>query len=213
MGITEFLAQHIMLFFQNTGYFSLFIFMAMESMVFPVPSEAVLPPAGLLIARNIGFNLPLAIIVATAASIVGSYISYIIGSAGGKPFIKRFGKFLLLDEHELDVTAKYFEKRGEITVLICRFIPVIRHLISIPAGLAKMKLSRFLFFTVIGASIWNSFLILVGYFWGEIGWKFIIKYSKYIDYAIVAILLGLIGLFVYKQIKNRQRNKKNNTGD
>jgi len=187
--------------------------MAMESMVFPVPSEAVLPPAGLLIARNLGFNLPFAIIVATVASIVGSYISYLIGSAGGKPFIKKFGKFLLLDEHELDATATYFEKRGEITVLICRFIPVIRHLISIPAGLAKMKLSRFLIFTAIGASIWNSFLILVGFLWGEIGWNFIMKYSKFIDYAIVVLLLGLIGFFVYKQLKKRQRNKQNDSGN
>ena len=133
MGVTQFLAENMMSFYETTGYVSVFILMVMESMIFPVPSEAVLPPAGLLISQG-KFTFAGVIIASTFGSIVGSLLSYWIGISGGRPFIDKFGKYFLLDKKALVAGEKYFAKHGDITIFICRFIPVVRHLISIPAG-------------------------------------------------------------------------------
>src|SRR3989338_1196917 len=145
----------------STGYFGIFILMVLESMVAPVPSELVMPFAGFLVADG-KLNLWLVIIISTIASVTGSLISYFIAYFGGKELIHKFGKFVLLDKDELEWTERWFQKRGSITILISRFIPVVRHLISLPAGLARMDLKRFIFFTTIGATAWNTFLLLVG---------------------------------------------------
>jgi membrane protein DedA with SNARE-associated domain len=132
MGITESIVEFAVNFVESAGYLGLFILMVMESTFMPVPSEAVMPPAGFLIEEG-KFNFPAVIFFATLGSIVGSLISYYIGAWGGKPFIDRFGKYLLLDRHHLTIAEHYFNRWGNITILVGRFIPVVRHLISIPA--------------------------------------------------------------------------------
>src|SRR3989338_6868184 len=126
----------------SAGYAGVFILMVLESMVAPVPSELVMPFAGFLVADG-KFNFWVVVLVSTLASITGSLISYFIAFFGGKELIHRFGKFVLLDKEELEWTEGWFRKRGSITILVSRFIPVVRHLISIPAGLARMDLKRF----------------------------------------------------------------------
>jgi membrane protein DedA with SNARE-associated domain len=120
-----------------------------------------------------------------------------MGFYGGKPFIKRFGKFLLLDVHDLELTEKFFAKRGELTIFIARFVPVIRHLISIPAGLGKMKLGKFIIYTTLGAGLWNSFLAYVGFKLKE-NWAEVMKYSHTIDIVVVAILGFAFLYYAYK---------------
>lgn len=202
MGITQFLAEHIMAFFESTGYISVFILMTMESMIFPVPSEAVLPPAGLLVSQG-HFTMAGVIIASTIGSIFGSLLSYWIGQYGGRPFVDRYGKYFLLDHKALDWSEKYFAKNGDVTILICRFIPVVRHIISLPAGMGKMNLLRFSIYTIIGAGIWNAFLTYVGLQWGQAGWDLLMKYSHPIDIAIVILLVLLIGWFIVRHLRKK----------
>jgi membrane protein DedA with SNARE-associated domain len=205
MGITEWIAAHAVAFIAATSYPGIFLLMVMESMVFPVPSEAVMPFAGFLIVDG-QFTFTGVIIASTLGSIVGSLVSYAIGFYGGKPFIKRFGKFLLLDTHDLEMTERFFGKNGELTIFISRFIPIIRHLISIPAGLGKMKLWKFIVYTIIGAGMWNAFLTYVGFKLKE-NWSEVMKYSHIIDIVVIGIL-GLAFLYyAYKIFINLTRNK------
>jgi len=201
MGLTELIATYATLLIQKTGYASVFILMTMESMVFPVPSEAVMPFAGFLIEQGT-FTFWQVIFVSTLGSIFGSLISYYIGYYGGMPFVKKFGKYALLDVEELEATERFFKKRGELTIFICRLIPVVRHLISIPAGTGKMNIWKFSIFTIIGAGIWNAFLTYVGYVLKS-NWNEVMKYSHIIDIAVVIFLLAIVGLYVYRHLKKR----------
>lgn len=184
------------------GYFGVFFLMTLESMIFPVPSEAVMPFAGFLVAEG-RFSFLAVIIISTLGSILGSLISYYIGFFGGKPFVKRFGKFFLLNEHHLEITERYFKSRGEITILISRFIPVIRHLISIPAGIGRMNLTKFLVFTIIGAGIWNAFLAYMGIILRN-NWNIILGYSSIIDKVILCVVIILIIHYIFKIIEKRR---------
>jgi membrane protein DedA with SNARE-associated domain len=198
MGITELLATYITAFIDSTGYASVYLLMVGESMVFPIPSEAVMPFAGFLIESG-RFTFPLVIIVSTLGSITGSLASYFIGAKMGEPFVKRFGRFFLLNIDDLNATKKFFSRFGEITIFASRFIPVIRHLISLPAGMGKMNLLRFSIYTIIGAGLWNTFLAWVGYKLKQ-NWSTVMKYSKTIDHVVLGILVLLLGYFIYSHI-------------
>jgi membrane protein DedA with SNARE-associated domain len=203
MGVTQYLAGHIMQFYGTTGYISVFILMMLESMIFPVPSEAVLPPAGLLISQG-RFTFAGVITAATFGSIVGSLISYWIGIYGGRPFIEKFGKYFLLDKKALQVSEKYFNKHGDVTIFICRFIPVVRHLISIPAGFGKMNIWKFSLYTIAGAGLWNAFLTWAGFRWGQQGWDLMLKSGHTIDLIILALLVLACVYFFWKHYRNRK---------
>jgi membrane protein DedA with SNARE-associated domain len=181
--------------------------MLMESMVFPVPSEAVMPFAGFLIVDG-QFTFTGVIVASTLGSICGSLLSYAIGFYGGKPFIQQFGKYLLLNTHHLEISERYFEKRGDITILISRFIPVVRHLISIPAGFGKMNIWKFSIYTIIGAGCWNAILTYIGYILKN-NWSEVMNYSHIIDLVVVGVL-GIAGLYyLYKIIVSLSKSKVN----
>lgn len=207
-SLTARIADFATNFIDTTGYVGIFILMALESMIAPVPSEAVMPFAGFLIFDG-EFSFAGVILFSTLGSIVGSLIGYWMGAKGGRPLVERWGKYLLLDKHDLDITEKWFTRKGEITVFICRFIPVIRHLISIPAGIGKMNLWKFSIYTIIGAGIWNSILTVAGYYLRN-NWNEILKYSHYIDYAIVGILLLIVIYFIVKLYKRKKSRKASN---
>jgi membrane protein DedA with SNARE-associated domain len=202
MGLTEFLAQHITHFIDKVGYPSVFILMVMESMVFPVPSEAVMPFAGFLIVEK-SFTFTGVIFYSTLGSIVGSLLSYWIGQYGGKPFISKYGKYHLLDHEDLEKTEKFFGKYGDATIFVSRFIPVIRHLISIPAGFAKMSIFKFSFYTILGAGMWNAFLALAGFHLKQ-NWEKVMKYNEIFDILVVLAIGVGIYIFVKKHL-NRKR--------
>lgn len=203
MGLTEWLVAIIVTFIRDTGYISVFILMILESMVAPIPSEAVMPFAGFLIVEG-KFSFAGVILVSTLGSIVGSLISYYVGYYGGRPLVERFGKYLLLDKHHLDLTEKFFNKRGDATIFICRFIPIVRHLISIPAGIGKMNIFKFIIYTVVGAGLWNTFLTYVGYVLKN-NWQEVMKYSHVIDYVVLGILFLLILYGIWKFISHRKK--------
>jgi membrane protein DedA with SNARE-associated domain len=202
VGITALIAEFATAFIEKIGYAGVFVLMTMESMVFPVPSEAVMPFAGFLIAEG-KLTFTGVILFSTIGSIVGSLISYAMGAWGGKPFIDKFGKYLLLDRRDLEFTERFFTKYGSVTIFVSRFIPVVRHLISIPAGTGKMRLLPFSIYTVIGAGLWNAFLTVAGYYLRQ-SWSEVMKYSHIIDIVVVLLLIGLFGFFVYKHLGRKK---------
>jgi len=203
MGLTEFLSRYITAFIDQTGYLSVFVLMVMESMVFPVPSEAVMPFAGFLVAEQ-KFTFSLVTIFSTAGSLVGSLLSYWMGRYGGRPFIDRFGKYLLLDHDDLKATEGFFAKYGDTTIFICRFIPVVRHLISIPAGTGKMNIWKFSAYTIAGAGLWNAFLALCGFHLRK-NWETVMRYSHYVDIAVILLLAAAVGFFIWKHLQKRRQ--------
>ncbi|RJO59848.1 DedA family protein [Candidatus Parcubacteria bacterium] len=200
MGLTEFIVHYATLIIEKTSYFGMGILMVMESMVFPVPSEGVMPFAGFLWYDG-KLNFWLIVLASTVGSIIGSLISYFIGKYGGRPFVKKFGRYFLLNEHHLDQTENFFQKYGQKTIFISRFIPVVRHLISIPAGVGNMPLGKFCLYTVLGAGIWNAILTWAGFLLGK-SWESIRKYSEMIDYAILVLILVGIAYLIYRRKRN-----------
>ncbi|MGD0400991.1 MAG: DedA family protein [Syntrophobacteraceae bacterium] len=186
----------------GTGYFGAAFLMALESMLAPVPSEAVMPFVGFMVADG-KWNLWAAIVATSTGSVAGSAISYAMGYYGGRPFVLKVGRYLLLNPHDLEWTEDFFSRReGTLTLFISRFIPVVRHLISVPAGTGKMKLFPFLMATLAGATMWNSFLLICGMYLRE-RWDLVLLYSHQVDIVIgVALLAGLV-LFVKFRYKSQ----------
>lgn len=151
---------------ESFGYFGIFIFMAIESSVLPLPSEVVMIPAGYLVWEG-KMNPVLAILAGTFGSLAGALCNYFIAIKIGRIFVIKYGKYFFMKEKSLVTTEKFFNKHGEISTFIGRLIPVVRHYISLPAGLAKMNLVRFSIFTLIGAGIWVSILTGFGYWLGD----------------------------------------------
>src|SRR4030042_1473514 len=195
MGITETLCYYNTQFIHSCSYFGVFVPMALESMIAPVPSELVSPVAGFLIFT--GHFDPVAVMVASSlGSIVGSLLSYGMGMLG-EPVVLRYGRYLLLNPHHLEWTKKFFDRHGGKTIFIARFIPVVRHLISIPAGLARMPLAPFILFTLVGATLWNGFLTYLGVRLKE-NWRLIQQYTHFLDFLVVAALVAGAAYFLWK---------------
>lgn len=187
----------------STGsYLGLGFLMVLESMILPVPSEAVMPFAGFLIAQG-KMSWLLVILVSTAGSIIGSLLSYYMGLYGGRPLIIKYGKFLLLNEHHLVRTENFFNKFGDKAIFISRFIPVVRHLISIPAGTGKMRLNKFIIYTTLGAGSWNFILAYAGYYFGA-NWAVVRKYSEVLD---IVLIICVILIAIYYFLKKFRKTK------
>jgi membrane protein DedA with SNARE-associated domain len=185
-----------------TGYWGAGFLMALESMIAPVPSEAVMPFVGFLVADG-KWNLGLSVLATSVGSIVGSLLSYAMGYYGGKPFVLKVGKYLLLNPHDLEITERFFHKRsGTLALFVSRFIPVVRHLISIPAGTGRMPMARFLIATLVGATLWNSFLLVCGMKLRE-HWYLVQRYSHQVDIVVILLLGAGAGFFVYSRRKAR----------
>ena len=150
-------------FIQNYGYVMIFVFMAVESSFIPFPSEVVMIPAGFMAARGELSSAYLAVLVSIAGSIAGAYVNYFLALWVGRPFLERYGKWFFVKPEPLARACEVFNDYGAATTFVCRLVPVIRQLISIPAGIARMKLGAFTLFTGLGAGIWTAILALVGF--------------------------------------------------
>lgn len=201
MGITEFIVTYATAIIAKTGYAGVFLLMTLESMVAPVPSEAVMPFAGFLWFQKT-FTFVGVILVSTLGSLVGSLISYWIGAKGGRAVVERYGKYLFLNTHHLEATERFFARHGEWTIFVSRFIPVLRHLISIPAGMGTMPLLKFGIYTTVGAGLWNGFLAWVGYTLGQ-NWQSVQRYGHIVDIAVVAVIILVCLFFIYKRLHVR----------
>lgn len=204
--IVEKLVEYIVLGMSMGGYFGLFILMALESMIAPVPSEVVMPFAGYLVVQG-RFDLWTATLVSGLGSIFGSLLSYYLGAYLGRPFILKFGKWLFLEEEHLKWTEKWFKKQGDKTIFFSRFIPVVRHLISIPAGIAKMSMQKFVIYTFFGATIWNFILLYAGFKLGS-HWNKIHKFSEELDIIFIVAVASFLVYFIWKHRKRKNEKSK-----
>lgn len=182
----------------TSGYLGVFLLMAAESTMVPLPSELVMPFAGYL-AYTGKFNFVYVIFISGLGTVFGSLVSYYIGEYGGEPFLEKYGKYLLINKKDLEWTHKWFANHGEKTIFISRFIPVVRHLISIPAGIAEMNIKRFTIFTFLGGFLWNTFLAYLGYLLGQ-NWTLVHHYTKPLSYVVVVLLIAGVVFFVYKHV-------------
>lgn len=181
------------------GYFGIVVMMAIESSVFPLPSEVVLIPAGYL--AYLGeMNMFLVFLSATLGTLLGALANYFLAQWLGRKFFIQYGKYIALSEEKLKITERFFKNHGEISIFLGRLIPVIRHLISLPAGLAKMNLSRFSIYTTVGGAIWAAVLLLLGYFLGEN--ETLIK--EYLQWILIGIF-ALIPFIIWAYIVIRKR--------
>ncbi|MDD5277658.1 MAG: DedA family protein [Methylovulum sp.] len=148
------------------GYTGIFLLMAMESSIIPIPSEIIMPPAGYLVHEG-KMDMGLVILSGTLGSLFGAYINYFTARYLGRPLLLKYGRYVLITEEHFDKVERYFQSHGEISTFIGRLLPVIRHLISLPAGLAGMSHIKFSVYTLLGAFIWVSALTWIGYFIGR----------------------------------------------
>jgi membrane protein DedA with SNARE-associated domain len=200
--------QHIIDFVQHIvrdmGYPGLFVLIMLESTLVPIPSELIMPFAGYL-AHTGAFSLPVILVINSAAALVGSGLCYWIGAAGGKPLLVKYGKFIGVRRKDIERTETYFARHGRATILIGRFLPVVRHIISIPAGLVRMPLAPFFLQTFIGATIWGTVLILIGYELGN--WASIAEKLKHIDLLIGVVILAVLLTVAIRFVLRRRREQ------
>lgn len=189
----------------DLGYPGLFLLIVLESTMVPIPSLLVMPFAGFLASRG-DFSLPAILAINSAGALTGSSLSYLLGAAGGKPLLLRYGKYLFVRPKDIERTEEYFARHGGKTIFIGRFLPVVRHLISIPAGIARMPLPAFLTLTFLGATIWGGGLMILGY---ELGsrWESVATKAKRIDLVIavgvVLVILAIAIRFVLRRRRER----------
>jgi len=201
--LTEVISQFAIQVLDSTGYAGAALLMALESMIVPVPSEAVMPFVGFLVADG-KWGLAEAILATSIGSFLGSYVSYLMGYYGGRPFVLKVGKYLLLDVHDLEMTERFFHRRGGTWMLFAsRFVPVVRHLVSIPAGIGKMRFWPFALATVAGATLWNSFLLYCGYKLRE-NWGMVQTYRHHFDALIIGMLVASIAWYVWYKLKRKK---------
>ncbi len=181
----------------SMGYPGIFILMAMESSVIPVPSELVMPPAGYL-AHQGEMNIWISILMGTAGSLVGAYANYFAAHYLGRPLVIRYGRYVWITEHKFAKVESFFLRHGEISTFIGRLLPVVRHLISIPAGIAGMNHLRFSLYTLAGAGIWCTILAWIGYFIGR-EQALIVKYSHQAVIGVVIFSALLVSVYVWRQ--------------
>ncbi len=183
------------------GYPGIFILMAMESSVIPIPSELVMPPAGYL-AQQGQMNMFLAILCGTAGSLIGAYANYFAAHYLGRPLVLKYGKYVWITEEKFAKVETFFKNHGEVSTFIGRLLPVIRHLISLPAGLAGMNHIKFSLYTLLGAGLWVTVLSCIGYFIGA-NRELIMKYSHQALIGAVILSAGIIAIYVW----NHRRKK------
>lgn len=191
-------------------------FMIIESSFIPFPSEVIVPPAAYLACTRHDVNILMILLVATAGALIGALINYGLSLWIGRPLVyrfadSRFGHACLINRAKVDKAERYFDDHGAISTFIGRLIPAVRQLISIPAGLAKMNLVKFIVFTSLGALVWNSVLAALGYWLGTIVkpdrlLEYIEHYNTYLTYAGLAIAAVCVGIIIYNFFKPNEKH-------
>jgi membrane protein DedA with SNARE-associated domain len=199
------------------GYLGLFVLTLLESACIPIPSEITLTVAGSLAAPGAGshLNVVAVIIVATLGELVGGFIAWGVGRTGGRAAVLKFGKYIMLDVKDLEKAESFFKRRGNITVLFGRILPVVRTFISLPAGTGELGPVQFGIFTVVGSAIWCTALGLIGYFLGDQLHlvNTINTILSNVGYLIAAVAVVLIGLFVFHRSRLKKHQKETETAN
>lgn len=187
----------------SMGYIGIFLLMAMESSVIPIPSEVVMPPAGYL-AQQGKMDMVAVILSGTLGSLVGAYANYFAARFLGRPLLLKYGRYVWITEAHFSRIEDFFKRHGEISTFIGRLLPVARHLISLPAGLANMNHLRFSLYTLLGSAIWVTVLAWIGYFIGE-NQALILRYSHQAVLAVMAFSIVLVAIYMKVHRKRAAR--------
>lgn len=192
---------------ETTGYAGIFLLMTAESALIPIPSEITMPFSGFLVSRG-DFNLFLVIAVGAAANLFGSLLAFWLGFSGGettvRTAIRRWGKYVLVDEHELDRSEKWFRKYGQRIVFFSRILPIVRTFISLPAGIAKMNVWKFAFYTTLGSLLWSGLLTYIGLTLGK-NWHNLEVYYRKFETLIIIVGAVLFVWYVWRKFSRRRK--------
>lgn len=190
--------EKVVLFLTSTigglGYFGIVFLMALESSFFPFPSEVVVPPAGFLAAKG-EMNIFLVIIAGILGSVLGALFNYYIAVKLGRKAVIKYGKYFFISEKKFNQIEVFFSRHGEITTFVGRLLPGIRQYISFPAGIARMDMGKFMFYTALGSGIWVVILAFLGYYVGS-NMELIMSKIKIITIVMVPILVAVVWLYV-----------------
>ena len=198
---------------EQVGYLGVFLLIAIENIFPPIPSEVILVFGGFMTTYTT-LNIPIMILAATLGSLLGAIVLYYIGKIFNKERLKRIvngkiGKVLRLKASDIEKADKWFDTKGNKTVFFCRFIPIVRSLISIPAGMSEMPMQKFLLYTITGSLIWNTVLIIVGSIVGD-KWETIVGYLDNFSNIILIILviIFVVAMYYWFVIRKKKQNKK-----
>jgi membrane protein DedA with SNARE-associated domain len=188
----------------SVGYLGVMLAMAIESAMIPLPSELILPYAGFLISDQSKIE-PLTggpwgywivVVVATIGNTLGSLVAYAIGAWGGRPFLERYGKYLLIRPHEIELAERFFDRYGAATAFFSRLLPIVRTFISFPAGVARMPILKFIAYSTAGAFLWSMLLVFAGVQLGA-RWTDIRHALQPFDLLIAVVAVLAIVLFIW----------------
>ncbi len=202
ISIVELVSNFAINIIESLGYWGVFIGMTLESACIPIPSEIIMTFSGFVVYQgNTNMTLLGITIVGALGNLLGSLIAYYVGLKGGRPFLERYGRYVLITHSKLELADKWFERYGSEAVLISRLLPVIRTFISLPAGIANMDLKKFIIYTFIGSLPW---CFVLGYIGVQLGpnWDIIESYFHVMD---IGVLIGILGLIVYLGFKYRSK--------
>lgn len=204
----------------HLNYWTVTFFMAVESSFIPFPSEAVVPPAAWKAATG-DMNIYLVVLCATIGALIGALVNYYLALWLGRPIVYKFansrmGHVCLLDEAKVRHAEEYFDKHGAISTFIGRLVPAVRQLISIPAGLARMGMARFVLFTTLGAGVWNAILAALGYYMRSIPgleteedvMKAVKEYSTEIGIVFIVLAVAIVAFLVYQGMKGGKKKNQ-----
>ncbi len=178
--------------------------MAIESAAVPLPSELIMPLAGwkLIEAKGRGFEwVLLAGVFGAIGNVIGSLIAYYAGLLGGRPAVEKYGKYILVSKHDLDIADRFFARWGNWATFFSRLLPVVRTFISVPAGIARMPIAQFIIYSFAGAFIWSTALAYGGYTLGS-NWEDIRTAMRPFDYPIAIIIVVAVAFYVYRHVKH-----------
>lgn len=192
------------------GWPGVVVLMAIESACIPLPSEVIMPLAGWMLIKNAGLSATSTLLAGAYGALgctFGSAIAYAAGMWGGRPLLEKYGRYILLSHQDLDMADRWFQKYGSWAAFFSRLLPVVRTFISLPAGIARTNLVKFLTYTFLGSFIWCVGLAYGGYLLGE-HWESLRNAMRPFDPIIGAVIIILIGWYIYRRIKHFHANSQ-----
>jgi membrane protein DedA with SNARE-associated domain len=193
--------------YQALGWPGVVLLMAVESACIPLPSEIIMPLAGWMLVAEKGLGvlyLVLAGLYGAIGNVIGSVIAYAVGVWGGRPFLNRYGKYILISHHDVELAERWFNKYGEGIAFLSRLVPGVRTYISFPAGIGRMKMGKFLLYTFLGSFLWSAGLAYGGYVLGQ-NWEQISAVMRPFYIPILAAFLAAVALFVWLRVRGMAR--------
>jgi membrane protein DedA with SNARE-associated domain len=193
--------------YQALGWPGVVLLMAVESACIPLPSEIIMPLAGWMLVAEKGLGvlyLVLAGLYGAIGNVIGSVIAYAVGVWGGRPFLNRYGKYILISHHDVELAERWFNKYGEGIAFLSRLVPGVRTYISFPAGIGRMKMGKFLLYTFLGSFLWSAGLAYGGYVLGQ-NWEQISAVMRPFYIPILAAFLAAVALFVWFRVRGMAR--------